>query len=226
MKLRNILMINQKIEEMEALKKEIVNAVPKSAFGKFSFNMKDKNRVDTIHYFDKALALANESDIYMPEDTYMLLLESIRILERGIVKQREILALCQHINLLGLCDRAQVEFDEAAYDNDKDKCLIIIANEQRRQAEAERITRNLKIRVDKRNQEVAAIEQLMSQWLDEDGCPRFKFVNVGNMNEYLLKLYPRDSIIEAYKQFLDTEPFHALMRMIEKDLDKREGRRA
>lgn len=221
MSLRNILMIKQKIEEMEALRKEIISVMPKNLFTRTAFNMKDKKRVDSIKYFDRALALANESDIYMPEDNYMLLLESVRIIERGIAKQREILSLCNYVNCLGLCDRAQLEFDEAAYSNDKDKCLIIISEEKRRQAEAERIERNLKVRIAKRNKEVAEIEQLMSQWLDEDGCPRFKSVNVGNMNTYLLKLYPRDSIIEAYKQFLDTEPFNALMRVIERDLDKR-----
>lgn len=221
MNLRNILMINKKISEMEALRKDIIALMPKNPLAKATFNMKDKKRVEIIHYFDKALAMSNIDDIYMPDNNYMLLLEAIRILERGIYKQREILSLCIHVNQLELSERAQAEFDEAAFDNDKDKCLIIIAEEQRRKAESERVARNLKIRTEKRNKEVAEIEQLMSQWLDEDGCPRFKSVNVGNMNTYLLKLYPRDSIIEAYKQFLDTEPFNALMRQIERDLERR-----
>lgn len=221
MNLRNILMINKKISEMEALRKEIIALMPKNPLAKATFNMKDKKRVEIIRYFDKALAMSNVDDIYMPDNNYMLLLEAIRILERGIYKQREILSLCIHVNQLELSERAQTEFDEAAFDNNKDKCLIIIAEEQRRKAEADRVARNLKVRTEKRNKEVAEIEQLMSQWLDEDGCPRFKSVNVGNMNTYLLKLYPRDSIIEAYKQFLDTEPFNALMRQIERDLERR-----
>ena len=221
MTIKNVLMINEKIKEMQTLKQEIIDQMPKNIVSKAAFNMQDKKRIESIKYFDKALAITNTEDTYMPEDNYMLLIECIRILERGIAKQREILALCSYVNYLGLCNRAQIEFDEAAYNNDKDRCLIIISEEKRRQAEAERVARNLKIRVEKRNQEVAEIEQLMSQWMDEDGCPRFKNVNVGNMNTYLVKLYPRDSIIEAYKQFLDTAPFNALMRVIEKDLEKR-----
>lgn len=220
MKARNILKVNEKIKGMEVLKEEVIEMLPKTSLSKTSFNRKQK-RKEVMHYFDMALALANESDIFVPDDNYMILMESVRILERGIVKQREILKLCYFANAFGLCERAQLEFDEAAYDNDKDRCLILIADEKRRQAEVERVTRSLEIRIQKRNKEVYEIEQLLSQWLDEDGCPRFKSVNVGNMNTYLMKLYPKDSIIEAYKQFLDTEPFNALMRAIERDLDKR-----
>ena len=119
-------------------------------------------------------------------------------------------------------DIIQDEFDNAIRKNNRDKCLLIISDERRKAEEIEKVRKELKERVehDRFRKHVLEVQHILSRYMDEDGRPKQKKVNVGLMNGHLKVLYSEQEILEGYREFLDTEPFCLLLQMIERNLRK------
>lgn len=217
----NMVYLNTKLEAIEESMATIESIIPATKGKKLKLNAFDKHREYCLKLFKISCELTNVRRV-APVENYDILFEAVKILEKGRIEILNLKTLCIYADTIEFNTRVQEEFAEAVRASNRDKCLLIIGEERRRSAAAEETKRFLELKVEKAefNKNVTKIVNIISTYLDEDGRPVNKKINLGLMNSYLRKIYEKDEILEAYKQYLDTEPYNLLMKMINRDLDK------
>lgn len=222
MRYENVEYLIKKIEAMQEAKEHIKAVMPTTKIGKIKFNLTESKYEPAMKMYKLALSLTGKETDYTPVDNYEILVESIKVLEAGIMEQASLKRLCVYANALKFNDRVQSDFDTAVRKNNKDRCILIISDERRKAEDAERVRKELQAQAehDKFRKHVLEVQHALSRYMDEDGRPKFKTVNIGMMNNALKTLYTEEEIIEGYKEFLDTNSFSLLIQMIAKKLRK------